>query len=269
MTIKWNRKTSWVCLFSAFIIVFYIHPEAKPGSAAPAAYKDQRMEKIIRQLDPALRRKAEQAALAFGRAFFSSANNPAIQPLAARFVNSHFPSFNKKQKEVLTAIILYLALQYLDQDIGEIQKGLRNQARIRKKLQRKMEMVQNKYPELKQNANRSTPPPLKIHPSQLAIQAQTSRLKIQYSTPSTNGSSDLVGSAGSGYDLEGGAVTIQGLKSLLDDLKGQLDGMNEMAEQTSLRLQMTMDRRSKFISTLSQMMKHISTSQDMLTQNKK
>ena len=36
---------------------------------------------------------------------------------------------------------------------------------------------------------------------------------------------------------------------------------------TSLRLQMTMDRRSKFISTLSQMMKKTSTTQDILVQN--
>ncbi len=64
-----------------------------------------------------------------------------------------------------------------------------------------------------------------------------------------------------------GGVTIGGLKNLLDDLKGKLDGMNEMSEMTSLRLQMTMDRRSKFISTLSQTMKKISTTQDILVQN--
>jgi hypothetical protein len=61
--------------------------------------------------------------------------------------------------------------------------------------------------------------------------------------------------------------TIQALKLLLDELKAKLDGMNEMSEMTSLRLQMTMDRRSKFISTLSQMMKKDSTTQDILVQN--
>ena len=54
-----------------------------------------------------------------------------------------------------------------------------------------------------------------------------------------------------------------------DELKGKLDGMNEMSEMTSLRLQMTMDRRSKFISTLSNIMKKISTTQDTLVQNLK
>lgn len=48
-----------------------------------------------------------------------------------------------------------------------------------------------------------------------------------------------------------------------------LDAMNEMSETTSMRLQMTMDRRSKFISTLSNIMKKISTTQDTLVQNLK
>jgi hypothetical protein len=39
--------------------------------------------------------------------------------------------------------------------------------------------------------------------------------------------------------------------------------MNELSEMTSLRLQMMMDRRSKFISTLSNIMKKISTTSPM------
>ncbi len=55
----------------------------------------------------------------------------------------------------------------------------------------------------------------------------------------------------------------------LDSMLAQLDSMNEISEEMSLRLQMAMDRRSKFISTLSQMMKKISTTQDILVQNLK
>jgi hypothetical protein len=62
-------------------------------------------------------------------------------------------------------------------------------------------------------------------------------------------------------------VSVSSLKSLLDENKDRLDGMNELSEMTTLRLQMTMDRRSKFISTLSQMMKKTSTTQDILVQN--
>jgi hypothetical protein len=57
------------------------------------------------------------------------------------------------------------------------------------------------------------------------------------------------------------------LQSIKDNLKDRLDSMNEMSEMTSLRLQMMMDRRSKFISTLSNIMKKISQTQDTLVQN--
>ena len=59
------------------------------------------------------------------------------------------------------------------------------------------------------------------------------------------------------------------LLAVPDELKGKLDGMNEMSEMTSLRLQMMMERRSKFISTLNNIMKKISTTQESLVQNLK
>jgi hypothetical protein len=45
--------------------------------------------------------------------------------------------------------------------------------------------------------------------------------------------------------------------------------MSEMSEMTSLRLQMTMDRRSRFIETLSNIMKKISETNDTQVQNLK
>ena len=62
-------------------------------------------------------------------------------------------------------------------------------------------------------------------------------------------------------------LSVAELKVLQGDIQSNVDGLNELSEMTSLRLQMTMDRRSKFISTLSQMMKKISTTQDTLVQN--
>jgi len=62
-------------------------------------------------------------------------------------------------------------------------------------------------------------------------------------------------------------LSVAELKDLQDDVEGNLDELNELSEMTSLRLQMTMDRRSKFISTLSRMMKKISSTQDALVQN--
>jgi hypothetical protein len=55
----------------------------------------------------------------------------------------------------------------------------------------------------------------------------------------------------------------------IHNLADKLDAMNEMSETTSLRLQMLMDRRSRFISTLSNIMKKISDTQGTLVQNLK
>jgi len=63
------------------------------------------------------------------------------------------------------------------------------------------------------------------------------------------------------------SLTVSELRSLLDDIEGKLDGVNELSEMTSLRLQMTMDRRSKFIQTLSNIMKKIGSTQETLVQN--
>jgi hypothetical protein len=59
------------------------------------------------------------------------------------------------------------------------------------------------------------------------------------------------------------------LVAIRDDLQGQLDSMNEMSEMTSMRLQMAMDRRSKFVETLSNIMKKIDSTQETIVQNLK
>ena len=56
------------------------------------------------------------------------------------------------------------------------------------------------------------------------------------------------------------------LDTILTQL-GRMDEMSEISEELNLKLQMAMDRRSKFISTLSQIMKRVSTTQDILVQN--
>ncbi len=59
------------------------------------------------------------------------------------------------------------------------------------------------------------------------------------------------------------------LAQLNHPLKDQLDSINEISETESLRLQMSMDRRSKFIQTLSNIMKKIETTEGQIIQNLK
>lgn len=60
-----------------------------------------------------------------------------------------------------------------------------------------------------------------------------------------------------------------GLDALVDTMKNDLDSMSEMGEMESLRLQMAMDRLSKMMSTLSNILKKISDTAQSITQNLK
>jgi len=71
-------------------------------------------------------------------------------------------------------------------------------------------------------------------------------------------------------DLHRGKIeSYEQLVMIQDGLKDQLDSLSEMSQMTSLRLQMAMDRRSKYTETLSNLMKKISATADTLVQNLK
>lgn len=65
------------------------------------------------------------------------------------------------------------------------------------------------------------------------------------------------------------APTYANLQALQNSLKPQLDSMNEMSEMESMRLQMLMDQRSKFLETLSNIMKKISDADSSIIGNLK
>ncbi len=56
---------------------------------------------------------------------------------------------------------------------------------------------------------------------------------------------------------------------LVDKMKNDLDSMGEMGETESLRLQMVMDRLNKMMSTLSNILKKMSDTQNSIVQNLK
>ena len=59
------------------------------------------------------------------------------------------------------------------------------------------------------------------------------------------------------------------LDRVTDELKHDLDSMSEMGEMESLRLQMAMDRLSKMMSTMSNLLKKASDTANGITQNLK
>jgi hypothetical protein len=64
-------------------------------------------------------------------------------------------------------------------------------------------------------------------------------------------------------------VMAVGIDAVVDQMKNDLDSMSEMGEMESLRLQMAMDRLSKMMSTLSNLLKKISDTASQITQNLK
>ena len=71
-------------------------------------------------------------------------------------------------------------------------------------------------------------------------------------------------------NFEAGGRPVKGADGDIDALakiKDDLDSLSEMGELDSLRLQMAMDRLSKMMSTLSNLLKKISDTASSITQN--
>jgi hypothetical protein len=70
-------------------------------------------------------------------------------------------------------------------------------------------------------------------------------------------------------DPPGDHVTKKDIDCALDTVKSKLDSLSELGEMESLRLQMAMDRLSKLMSTLSNMLKKQSETAQAISQNLK
>ena len=75
--------------------------------------------------------------------------------------------------------------------------------------------------------------------------------------------------AAGGYDALDFLLLERAAEALRAELKNDLDSMSEMGEMESLRLQMAMDRLSKMMSTLSNLLKKVSDAADSIVQNLK
>ncbi|WP_199553601.1 hypothetical protein [Sandaracinobacteroides hominis] len=65
------------------------------------------------------------------------------------------------------------------------------------------------------------------------------------------------------------AVLTMQVDLMVDEIRRDLDSMSEMGEMESLRLQMAMDRMSKMMSTLSNLLKKLADTQQSIVQNLK
>ena len=67
--------------------------------------------------------------------------------------------------------------------------------------------------------------------------------------------------------VDGEVTSLAQLEAAKETIQGKLDSMSELGEMESLRLQMAMDRVSKLMSTLSNLLKRASETSQSITQN--
>ena len=164
--------------------------------------------------------------------------------------------------EAMAFIVLMQATNDMDKDLHMIMDEVKAMTAAKQKLR---ELISKVIRDITANVGqKDKKPPLDVSAGMGSQQAYH-RACMPYADPESDNGVKCVRT-----DLYPGKLDdIAQLETIRDHLKGKLDSMSEMSEMTSLRLQMTMDRRSKYLSTLSNIMKKISTTQESIVQNLK
>jgi hypothetical protein len=156
--------------------------------------------------------------------------------------------------EELAFIVLMQATNDQNSDLQQIMNEVQAQTKAKEFLRQQMQMVNT---DVANNARQQSNSPCTTPAcQQLAKQAS----EIARVTAQTNKPVQI---------NIGRPITYGDLKSIQSNLQGSLDSMNEMSEMTSMRMQMALDRRSKFVEALSNILKKIDDTQDAIIQNLK
>jgi hypothetical protein len=220
-----------------------------------------------RRLTPSGLHRLEKMARTLAPAIAAGTGFPSLRDQAEREVAASFAGLSHMDISEAAFIVLSMATKDMDDDIRMIMAEIRAMNAAKQKLRDLIKELNgwisremSKHPgsediNNEKVAGSKTPvPPLR----RMTLETKTSAvIHLEY----------VKAPVIPPLPPRNAGLTVSGLKSLLDDLKGNLDGMNEISEMTSLRLQMTMDRRAKFIQTLSNMMKKAGSTQERLVQN--
>lgn len=169
------------------------------------------------------------------------------------------PALNGSDIETLVQTVLLQAARDAEEDLREILREMQSITAARRKLR---ELIRRVRHDQADNQGRLR---LEYNARGLGSERAYHRAPVPVADPGAKGGVRFVQT-----DLHSGRIAdIETLESIQSDLRDKLDGMDELSEMTSLRLQIIMDRRSKFLSTLSNILKKISDTQDALVQNLK
>jgi hypothetical protein len=159
-------------------------------------------------------------------------------------------------------IVLMQATKDMDKDLKMIMAEIKAMSAARQKMR---ELIASVNKDVAANAGQMDGKPPLNFKSGMGGQRAYHHAQLPFADPESDGGVKFIVT-----DLFCGEIEkVAQLEAVQQELKGKLDGMSEMSEMTSLRLQMLMERRSKLISTLSNIMKKTCTTQDTLIQNLK
>jgi putative addiction module CopG family antidote len=162
--------------------------------------------------------------------------------------------------ESMAFIVLMQATKDMDNDLKMIMAEVKAMTSAKQKLR---ELITKVNKDVASNAGQTDrKPPLNFQTG-MGSQKAYHQAQMPFADPESEGGVTFIPTDLFRVEI----VDVSQLVAVQEDLKGKLDGMNEMSELTALRLQMLLDRRSKMISTLSNVMKKISSTQDAVVQN--
>jgi hypothetical protein len=209
----------------------------------------EKVSEVVGKLDPAIRSAAFAALSGYVSGSRSPSFGEGVLDLAGGDV------------EELVFVVMMEAAKSAEDDLKQIMNGVRSITAAKQELRELICKVAN---DIAANTGREQGT-ISFGSDGLGSEEAYHRTSLPLPSPRCDGGVVLTVT-----DLHPGAITEVGqLRSIRHGLEGKLDSMSEMSEMTSLRLQMAMDRRSKFISTLSNIMKKISETQDTVVQNLK
>ena len=228
-------------------------PPAIAGAAELPAGAEALHAKLAAGLPPSVRSWVEAEGRKAGRSVRAGTfDADAVRAAAhSRFAGQTVADMDI---EVLAFIVLMQATQAMEEDLKAIMAEMKAANAAKQKLR---DLIGKVNKDVAQNAGKRDGDPCR--PPQCGV----GRAALSEVQPALAAARARVAFA------QQDVATIRDLRALQDELKGKLDSLNEMSEMTSLRLQMMMDRRPKFISTLSSIMKRISDTQSSIVQNLK
>jgi hypothetical protein len=224
-----------------------LQPSVKSWVESQARIELQRPNLDLSALEAAIRGR-------FGSALASGQHPAAASATTGKGSGGSVGSPAGGDIEELAFVVLMQATQDQDNDLQQIMNEVRAQTKAKQFLREQMQIVNTDVANsARQQSNTPCTTPAC---QQLAKQAsEIARLTAQTKKPvQINGNRP---------------ITYGDLKSIQSNLQGSLDSMNEMSEMTSMRLQMAMDRRSKFVETLSNILKKMSDTSDAIVANLK